>query len=126
MLFRSYDAGGTDFPLQRIQGAFLEIGCAATNSVAKLDNSIFWLATDDRGFGTVQRAAGYTPARVSNNAVEVAIASYTLISDAVAYTYAQEGASFYVISFPTAGRHGASAYRPGYGTSGPTAKWTAR
>ena len=98
-----YDAGGTDFPLQRIQGAFLEIGCAATNSVAKLDNSIFWLATDDRGYGTIQRAAGYTPARVSNNAVEVAIAAYTVISDAVAYTYAQEGASFYVITFPTAG-----------------------
>lgn len=98
-----YDAGGADFPLQRIQGAFLEIGCLAAGSVAKLDNSIFWLATDDRGFGTVQRAAGYTPQRVSNHAVEFAIASYATVSDAIAYTYAQEGHSFYVISFPTAG-----------------------
>jgi hypothetical protein len=29
-----YNAGGADFPLQRIQGAFNEIGCAATFSVA--------------------------------------------------------------------------------------------
>lgn len=98
-----YDAGGADFPLQRIQGAFLEVGCLAANSVAKLDNSIFWLATDDRGFGTIQRAAGYTPQRVSNHAVEFAIAQYDTVSDAVAYTYSQEGHSFYVISFPTAG-----------------------
>jgi hypothetical protein len=68
-----------------------------------MDNSIFWLATDNRGFGTVQRAAGYTPQRISNHAVEFAIASYSRIDDAVAYSYAQEGQSFYVLTFPTAG-----------------------
>lgn len=98
-----YNAGGADFPLERIQGAFLEIGCAATFSIAKLDNSVFWLATDDRGFGTIQRADGYAPKRVSNYAVEFAISSYGTISDATAYTYAQEGHAFYVISFPTGG-----------------------
>ena len=98
-----FNAGGADFPLQRIQGAFLEIGCLAASSVAKLDNSIFWLATDDRGLGTVQRAAGYTPTRVSNHAVEFAIASYSVVSDAIGYTYSQEGHSFYVLTFPTAG-----------------------
>jgi hypothetical protein len=97
-----FDDGNIDFPFARIQGAFLEIGCAATHSVAKADNTIFWLATDDRGFGTVQRAAGYTPQRVSNHAVEFAIASYATISDAVAYTYSQEGHTFYVLTFPTA------------------------
>jgi hypothetical protein len=38
-----YNSGAVDFPLQRIQGAFNEIGCAATFSVAKLDNGLFWL-----------------------------------------------------------------------------------
>lgn len=100
-----YDVGDTDFPFQRIQGAFLEVGCAAAGSVAKMDNSIFWLAMDDRGFGTVQRAVGYAPQRVSNHAVEYAIAQYAQgggIGDAQAYTYAQEGHSFYVLSFPAA------------------------
>jgi len=98
-----YDAGGADFPLQRIQGAFLECGCAAKDSVAKMDNTVFWLSTDDRGQGIVQRASGYTPQRVSNHAFEAAVALYSTISDALAFTYQQEGHSFYVISFPTAG-----------------------
>jgi Phage stabilisation protein len=95
------DSGDSDFPFQRINGAFLEIGCAAKHSVAKMDNTVYWLATDERGYGTIQRAAGYTPQRASNHAVEFAIASYSDVSDAVAYTYSQEGHSFYVISFPS-------------------------
>jgi hypothetical protein len=38
---------------------------------------------------------------VSTHAIEYAIQGYTDISDAVAYTYQQEGHAFYVISFPT-------------------------
>lgn len=100
-----FNTGDVDFPFGRIQGAFLEVGCAAAQSVAKADNSIFWLARDDRGFGTIQRAAGYQPQRVSNHAVEYAIAQYMkagTIADAVAYTYAQEGHTFYMLTFPTA------------------------
>jgi hypothetical protein len=96
-----YNAGNADFPLSRIQGAFNEIGCAATYSVAKLDNGIFWLGADARGQGIVYRANGYTGSRVSTHAVEYAIAQYSSISDAVAYTYQQEGHSFYFLTFPT-------------------------
>ena len=98
-----YNAGNVDFPFERVQGAFLEIGCAATQSVAKMDNSLVWLATDARGFGTVQRAVGYAPQRISTHAIETAIAGYGVISDAVAFSYSQEGHAFYQISFPTAG-----------------------
>jgi hypothetical protein len=98
-----YDAGLADFPLARIQGAFNEIGCVAAFSVAKLDNGLFWLATDARGQGIVYRANGYTGTRVSTHAVEYAIAQYGNISDAVAYTYQQEGHAFYVLIFPSAG-----------------------
>ena len=97
-----YDAGGADFPLVRIQGAFNEIGCAAPFSVAKLDNSLFWLGQDARGQGIVYRANGYTGVRVSTHAVEYAIAQYGDISDAIAYTYQQEGHTFYVLTFPSA------------------------
>jgi len=97
-----YDVGGTDFPLQRIQGAFNEIGCVAAFSVAKLDNSLFWLGTDARGQGIVYKANGYTGQRVSTHAIEYAIAQYGNISDAVAYTYQQEGHGFYVLTFPSA------------------------
>ena len=97
-----YNAGTADFPLQRIQGAFNEIGCAATFSVAKLDNALFWLGADTRGKGIVYRANGYTGVRVSTHAVEWQIQQYENIADAVAYTYQQDGHAFYVLSFPSA------------------------
>ena len=99
-----YDAGTADFPLARISGAFNDIGCVAPYSVAKLDNTLYWLGTDARGQGIIYKANGYTGARVSTHAIEYAIQSYSTISDAVAYTYQQDGHAFYVISFPTAGK----------------------
>ena len=99
-----YDSGGVDFPLQRIQGAFNEIGCAATYSIAKMDNGLFWLGKDARGQGIVYRANGYTGQRISTHAVEWQIQQYTNMSDAIGYTYQQDGHSFYVLIFPEANR----------------------
>ena len=97
-----YDAGTPDFPMARVQGAFMEVGCEAAYSVAKLDNSVFWLGSDARGRGIVYRANGYTPARLSTNAVEYAIQNYGNITDAIGYTYQQDGHPFYVLIFPSA------------------------
>jgi hypothetical protein len=97
-----YDTGATDFPLQRIQGAFNELGCAAAYSIAKMDNGLFWLGRDRRGQGIVYRANGYTGQRISTHAVEWHIQQYGNISDAIAYTYQQDGHSFYVLIFPSA------------------------
>jgi hypothetical protein len=97
-----YDAGLPDFPLARIQGAFIEIGCAAPFSVAKLDNGVFWLSSDARGRGMVYRSNGYAGVRISTHSVEWQIQQYADITDAVAYTYQQDGHSFYVLNFPSA------------------------
>ena len=96
-----YNAGAADFPLQRIQGAFNEIGCVSAYTIAKMDNGLFWLGTDARGQGIVYRANGYTGVRISTHAIEYAIAQYGDISDAIAYTYQQEGHAFYVLTFPS-------------------------
>ncbi len=96
-----YNTGNADNTFQRIQGAFIEHGCASAASIAKMDNSVFWLGTDDNGHGILLRANGYTPVRVSDHSFETAIAEMSIISDAVAYTYQHRGHSFYVISFPT-------------------------
>ena len=97
-----YNAGLANFPLTPIQGAFNEIGCVAAFSVAKLDNTLFWLGTDARGQGIVYKANGYAAFRVSTHAIEYAIAQYGNIADALAYSYQQEGHSFYVLTFPDA------------------------
>jgi len=98
------NSGNADFPLERLNGAFNEVGCAATFSVAKLDNGVFWLGADDRGRGVVYRANGYTAVRISTHAVEWHIQSYGDISDAIAYSYQQDGHTFYVLTFPSADR----------------------
>jgi hypothetical protein len=97
-----YNAGTADFPLQRIQGAFNEVGCAAAYSIAKMDNGLFWLGRDARGQGMVFRANGYTGQRISTHAVEWQIQQYGDISEAIGYTYQQDGHSFYVLVFPNA------------------------
>ena len=97
-----YDSGAADFPLTPVQGSFNEIGCVAAYSVAKLDNGIFWLGADARGRGIVYRASGYTATRISTHAVEWQIQQYGTLSDAIAYTYQQDGHAFYVLIFPSA------------------------
>jgi hypothetical protein len=49
----------------------------------------------------VYRNNGYTGVRASNHSIEWQIQQYGDISDAIAYTYQQDGHSFYVLSFPT-------------------------
>ena len=96
------NTGSTDFPFQRSGNTFIEHGCAAGGTVAKADNTVFWVGSDDRGAGIVWRANGYTPSRISTHALEFAFKNYTL-SDAFAFTYQQEGHIFYVLTFPTDG-----------------------
>ena len=98
-----YNSGDVDFPFTRIQGAFNELGCAAAFSIAKMDNGLFWLGKDARGQGIVYRANGYTGQRISTHAVEWQIQQYGDLSDAIGYTYQQDGHSFYVLIFPSAG-----------------------
>jgi hypothetical protein len=97
-----YNAGLPDFPLARIQGAFNEIGCAATYSIAKTTGGIMWLGSDARGGAQVLRSNGYQAKRVSTHAIEWQMQSYGSIADAVAYTYQQDGHSFYMLTFPSA------------------------
>lgn len=96
-----YDSGNANFPFSFIQGAYISHGIVAPFSAARLDNTTFWLGNDEFGSGIVWRANGYAPVRISNFAMEQAIQKYPTITDAVAWTYQQDGHSFYVLSFPS-------------------------
>lgn len=90
--------GGTD-EFSRNSGAQIQVGAIAKHSIRQLDNSIFWLGQDKHGSGSVWKMNGYTPARVSTQAVEQALSTGTM-SDAVAFTYQMEGHSFYCLNVP--------------------------
>lgn len=101
------DSGNTDFPFEPIRGAFIEQGCAAKFSVAKITDgsgvgTAIWLSKNESGQGMVVRNVGYQPKRISDHALELALQGYSRIDDAVAYTYQQEGHNFYMLTFPTA------------------------
>lgn len=97
-----YNSGAADFPFTRIQGTFIEYGCAAAFSVANTANTVFWLGQDAQGDGIVWMAEGYQPKRISTFAVEYAIQQYANIADAVGYTYQEDGHYFYVLNFTSA------------------------
>jgi hypothetical protein len=98
-----YNAGGPDFPLERIAGAFNELGCVARFSPTKLANRVFWLGRNAEGQGIVYVSNGYIGTRISTHAVESVIQSYSTIDDAIGMAYQQDGHQFYILTFPTAG-----------------------
>lgn len=94
-----YNTGDADFPFRRVSGGFIEKGCVAASSVAKIDGYIFWLGRDVSGEGIVYAANGLNPQRISTHAVEHAIKSYADMTTASAYTYQSGGHNFYVLNF---------------------------
>lgn len=91
-----YNSGASDFPFERNQGAFIEKGCGARYSVAKQNNTVYFIGSDLM----VYQMTGYTPVRISTHAVEKTLKDVNL-SDAFAYTYQDEGHLFYVLTIPS-------------------------
>lgn len=94
------NAGLAGFAFQRIDGAYIEVGCVAAASLTKCGQTLAWLGQGKEGTGIVYQLNGYEAVRISTPAIEFAIAQYSIISDAIAYSYTQEGHLFYVITFP--------------------------
>lgn len=88
------NTGAAGFPFERAVNGFFEIGCANGDTVAKLDQSVAWVANDY----TVRRLTGLTPQKISTVAVEQFLSTATL-STGKAYAYSLDGHFFYVMSF---------------------------
>lgn len=97
-----YNSGDASFPFQPVQGSITDHGIDAIWSAVELDNAPFWVGRDETGKDVVWRANGYTPLRVSNNAIEYYLAQLSRTDDAIAYTYMEEGHLFYVLYLPVA------------------------
>jgi hypothetical protein len=87
-----YNSGNADFPLSKIQGSDIEIGCTAPFGPAKSDNTIFFPGSD----GKVYRLDGYTPRVISTPVVEQAIAR-AQDRDFIGLTWGEPGHSFYAL-----------------------------
>lgn len=96
-----YNSGAFPFPFQPDPSGLMEEGIAATFSAKQAGKSAVWLSQNTNGGYQVLRASGFTPERISNHALEYAIAGYADIDDAIAETYEDRGHAFYLLTFPT-------------------------
>jgi len=92
------NTGASSFPFARISGAKMETGILAPHSAVPVDNSVIWVGRDNIGSGVVFRAQGFTPQRISTNAIELILQQASSPSTLRAYTYQQDGHTFYVIT----------------------------
>lgn len=99
-----YNSGDPSFAFIPNQGGFIEWGCAAAFSVAKLNNSLAWLAQTEHGGPVVVSAHGFTPIVISTPALNYEFSTYSTVSDAFAMTYTKGGHEFYELTFPTANK----------------------
>lgn len=88
---------GAAFPFAPAQGSAIEQGLGAKYSIAKVDEAVLWL--DDEGI--VRRLNGLTPVRISTHTEEYAIKQGDW-ENATAWSYVDEGHSFYVLTIPAA------------------------
>lgn len=97
-----FNSGLQNFAFSRIPGVGPQIGCAAVNSITRIGTVLGWLGKNEQGENIVVITAQYSWQRISNHAVEHAIASYPVTSDAIGYAYEEDGHLFYMLTFPTA------------------------
>lgn len=88
---------------ERIPGAFIHHGSAASWAASRLQEGIAWLVSEPNrgGVGAVY-AKGFVPTRISTHAVETVWNSYSNVQDAVSFTYIEDGHEIWVITFPSA------------------------
>jgi hypothetical protein len=83
--------GDGEIPFQRVEGRLYDQGCIARDTIAKLDNSIFWVGSDFKVY-----RGDTTPLRVSGHSIEQAVQASN-VSDLKAWVYPFDGNLFYVL-----------------------------
>ncbi len=96
-----YNSGYGNFPFQPNQGAFMEMGIHAPYSAVQLADSVYWLGANAHGGGVVYRLASGGPKRISTHAIEAIWSTYGALTNAIGWSYQQEGHPFYALYFPT-------------------------
>lgn len=127
-----YDNANTPgMPFSKRVGSDIDLGCAAPYSITQVNDAIVWI--DSRGFIVMSdysqffrnQSSGYILTKLSDEAIDAELASYSTLSDAIGSTYVDNGHIMCEFTFPTAGKtwvfdlstscwhEKASAYYPG-------------
>lgn len=94
-------SGDADNPLARAGGSWTGIGIKAPNSIAQLNDTLFWVGGGKDGRNIIFMASGYSAVRISDHSIEYAMGQMSTVSDAIGFSYMDEGHWFYVLQFPS-------------------------
>lgn len=97
-----YNSGAFPFPFAPDPSALFQVGTAATFSIKEVAQGQTWLATSAQGGYTVVLASGYSPAPISDKALEYELSQYPDVSDAIGDAYEEQGHAFYTLTLPRA------------------------
>lgn len=91
------NTGDSSFPFARISGS-TPVGTIAPNTVISIDTSVYWIGNTQEGSGIVYQAQGFTPKRISTDAIELILQQETSPELLRTWSYQQEGHAFLVIT----------------------------
>jgi hypothetical protein len=93
------------FPYSRDNNAIFEYGLGATaslcNATKKDDGVLIWLGSNRNGISSIMMSDGGKAVAISTPSVDWKIQNYGDVSNAFAFSFNQDGHSFYLITFPS-------------------------
>ena len=92
---------GDTFPFDPVQNGFIEIGILAKQSLAKLKETMIWLANTEKGYGQVVVSEGLSYKSVTPQQITSKWRTYSDLTNAEAFGYEENGHYFYQITFPS-------------------------
>ena len=97
-----YDTGNTQGQLfARIEGAFVNWGLLAPQSLCRYEQDFLWVGTDKDGtIGAFTAGPDYQPKRVSVRGLEARMQIYQSLSDAISTTFFIDGHGYVMFTFP--------------------------
>ena len=93
-----FNSGNADFPFDQVPGSLIDTGIGAKASLTKIDNSLYWVTNKNR----VCYNSGYQVQYISTPEIDYQLSTYSVIEDAIGFTYNVDGHDFYALVFPTA------------------------
>lgn len=95
-----YNSGQGNPPFDKIQGAVLNIGLGAIDSVADMPDFMFFFGSDKQ-FHSLTPGSTAVDTVISNPAMAKEFQDYLVTDDCIGWTQQLEGQWFYVATFPT-------------------------
>lgn len=100
-----FNSGNAEFPFEKSSNTYLEFGCAASQSISKMDSAIYWLGRSYDRKPNVYRASGYQPEALAHHGIskmlEDADKAAGGLKGAYGYCYHDRGHAFYVLTLPS-------------------------